>query len=274
MRLGLHVSISGKLTQAFVEGKESHSQALQIFSSSPRMWRGSQISDEDAALFRENRGGFGPLAVHASYLINLGSKNADVRAKSLNALLQEVERSKKIGADFIVLHPGGGDEDAVTLIGEGLSKVLDYADGIKILLENVAGEGTKIGKNFTELKAIIDATEGGKSLGVCFDTCHAFGAGYDLTKEVVWKKLKEEIEETVGLNRLELLHLNDTKGTLGSRLDRHANWGEGYLGQVAIKHLGDDDFFRTIPGILETPGDLEQRSRDLKLCREWLGLER
>ncbi len=273
MRLGLHVSISGKLTQAFIEGTKSGCEALQIFSGSPRMWKTSPISLAQAQDFKKQRGDFAPLVVHASYLINLGSLDLEVRRKSKEALLSEVERCQLLGADYLVLHPGGGAKEAVTLIGEGLSQVLDSAEGIKILLENVAGEGNKLGKNFSELFAIIKATRGGDKLGICFDTCHAFGAGYDLRKKDTWDKLKQEIDDTVGLDRINLLHLNDSKADLGHRLDRHANWGQGYLGQVTINNLAADGFFRTLPGILETPGDLEQRSLDLKLCREWLSLE-
>lgn len=273
MRLGLHVSISGKLTQAFIEGTKSGSEALQIFSSSPRMWKASPISVEEAKDFKKQRGDFAPLVVHASYLINLGSLDSEVRRKSVLALSGEVERCKLLGADYLVLHPGGGAKEAVTLIGEGLSQVLDSADGLKILLENVAGEGNKLGKNFSELLAIINSTQGGDKLGVCFDTCHAFGAGYDLRKKETLDILKQEIKNTVGLEKVKLLHLNDSKADLGRRLDRHANWGEGYLGRVTLKNLAGDSFFRNLPGILETPGDLEQRSLDLKLCREWLSFE-
>lgn len=273
MKLGLHVSIAGKLTQAYVEGVESNSESLQIFSTSPRMWRSRKFSDEEINEFKEQRGNFGPLAVHASYLINLGSKDEEVRMKSRQALKEEVERSTALEADYIILHPGGGADEAVTLIGEALSEVLDYAKGLRILLENVAGEGNKIGKNFTELANIIAATKGGKRLGICFDTCHAFAAGYDLREKETWYNLKREIEETVGLDSIRFLHLNDCKGDLGSRLDRHANWDEGYLGQTAMTHLRQDEFFRQIPGVLETPGDLNVRTQDLVRCREWLGLD-
>ena len=273
MRLGLHVSIAGRLTQAFKEGLESKSEALQIFSTSPRMWRSSVVSDQEAENFRSERGDFYPLVVHASYLINLGSKNEEVRKKSVHSPKEEVERSKKLGADYLVLHPGGGHQNATAFIGESLSEILDYADGLRILLENVAGEGTKIGKNFYELQEIIKRTANGKRLGICFDTCHAFAAGYDLRKKETWQELQKEIEETVGLEQVVLLHLNDCKGELGSRLDRHANWQDGYLGKVTIENLRENSFFSTLPGILETPGDLQQRTQDLQLCREWLGLD-
>ena len=296
MRLGLHVSISGKLTRAFDEGRNSRSEALQIFTASPRMWKSAQISEEAAAEFRAEKNDFSPIVVHSSYLINLGSKSPEIREKSLQALLEEVERStsskspeirekslqalleevercKMLGADFLVLHPGGGDENAVTYIAEGLSKALDSAGGVKILLENVAGEGSKVGKNFHELKAIIDETTNGERLGVCFDTCHAFAAGYDLRRKDVWLKLHEEIDATVGFAAVKLVHLNDTKGELGSNLDRHANWTEGKLGVETLKIIRDDPRFSSVPGILETPGDLAARTADLKLCRELLNFE-
>ena len=273
MRLGLHVSISGKLTRAFDEGRNSRSEALQIFTASPRMWKSAQISEEAAAEFRAEKNDFSPIVVHSSYLINLGSKSPEIREKSLQALLEEVERCKMLGADFLVLHPGGGDENAVTYIAEGLSKALDSAGGVKILLENVAGEGSKVGKNFHELKAIIDETTNGERLGVCFDTCHAFAAGYDLRRKDVWLKLHEEIDATVGFAAVKLGHLNDTKGELGSNLDRHANWTEGKLGVETLKIIRDDPRFSSVPGILETPGDLAARTADLKLCRELLNFE-
>ncbi|MDI9473912.1 MAG: deoxyribonuclease IV [Bacillota bacterium] len=273
MRLGLHVSISGKLTRAFDEGRNSRSEALQIFTASPRMWKSAQISEEAAAEFRAEKNDFSPIVVHSSYLINLGSKSPEIREKSLQALLEEVERCKMLGADFLVLHPGGGDENAVTYIAEGLSKALDSAGGVKILLENVAGEGSKVGKNFHEMKAIIDETTNGERLGVCFDTCHAFAAGYDLRRKDVWLKLHEEIDATVGFAAVKLVHLNDTKGELGSNLDRHANWTEGKLGVETLKIIRDDPRFSSVPGILETPGDLAARTADLKLCRELLNFE-
>jgi len=273
MRLGLHVSISGKLTRAFDEGRNSRSEALQIFTASPRMWKSAQISEEAVAEFRAEKNDFSPIVVHSSYLINLGSKSPEIREKSLQALLEEVERCKMLGADFLVLHPGGGDENAVTYIAEGLSKALDSAGGVKILLENVAGEGSKVGKNFHELKAIIDETTNGERLGVCFDTCHAFAAGYDLRRKDVWLKLHEEIDATVGFAAVKLVHLNDTKGELGSNLDRHANWTEGKLGVETLKIIRDDPRFSSVPGILETPGDLAARTADLKLCRELLNFE-
>ena len=273
MRLGLHVSISGKLTRAFDEGRNSRSEALQIFTASPRMWKSAQISEEAAAEFRAEKNDFSPIVVHSSYLINLGSKSPEIREKSLQALLEEVERCKMLGADFLVLHPGGGDENAVTYIAEGLSKALDSAGGVKILLENVAGEGSKVGKNFHELKAIIDETTNGERLGVCFDTCHAFAAGYDLRRKDVWLKLHEEIDATVGFAAVKLVHLNDTKGELGSNLDRHANWTEGKLGVETLKTIRDDPRFSSVLGILETPGDLAARTADLKLCRELLNFE-
>lgn len=273
MRLGLHVSISGKLTRAFDEGRNSRSEALQIFTASPRMWKSAQISEEAAAEFRAEKNDFSPIVVHSSYLINLGSKSPEIREKSLQALLEEVERCKMLGADFLVLHPGGGNENAVTYIAEGLSKALDSAGGVKILLENVAGEGSKVGKNFHELKVIIDETTNGERLGVCFDTCHAFAAGYDLRRKDVWLKLHEEIDATVGFAAVKLVHLNDTKGELGSNLDRHANWTEGKLGVETLKIIRDDPRFSSVPGILETPGDLAARTADLKLCRELLNFE-
>jgi deoxyribonuclease IV len=262
IRIGIHTSIAGDISGALELAHGLGANALQIFSSSPRMWvRGpSRISEADALRFRERRKalGLGPLVIHDNYLINLASPNPVLRTRSVQAFHQEIVRALALGADFLVAHPGccreGGPEAAVSAISQGLRQAargLKLGD-LQILLENTAGQGTSLGSRFEELKAVLDATTD-LPLGVCIDTAHTFAAGWDIRTGEGLDATLQAIERTVGIERVPVVHVNDSKTLLGSRVDRHENIGQGKIGLEAFERILNHPLLAGRAFILETP---------------------
>jgi len=260
-RIGIHTSIAGDIAGALDSASKLGANALQIFSSSPRMWPrgGTRIADVDAARFKARRAelGLGPLVIHDNYLINLGSPDRVMRVGSIQAFHDELIRAVSLGADFLVAHPGAH------LNGNKLQSISEIADGmrqaargmklgnLRILVENTAGMGSSVGSRFEELKAILDET-GDLPMGVCLDTAHTFAAGYDIRTEAGLEETLEVVERTVGLSRVYVLHVNDSKTAFGSRVDRHENIGQGKIGLAAFKRILNHP--RLGPGPLGVPG--------------------
>jgi deoxyribonuclease IV len=263
-RIGIHTSIAGDLSGALEIAHGLGANALQIFSSSPRMWvRGpSRISEADAIRFRERRKvlGLGPLVVHDNYLINLASPNPVLRTRSVQAFHQEIVRALALGADFLVAHPGcckeSGAAEAVSAIAQGLKQAARglKLDGLQILLENTAGQGTSMGSRFEELRAVLDAASD-LQLGVCIDTAHTFAAGWDIRTAEGLEKTLQAIDRTVGIDRVRVIHVNDSKTNLGSRVDRHEHVGKGKIGLQAFGRILNHPFLSGRAFILETPID-------------------
>ncbi len=263
-RIGIHTSIAGDLSGALEIAHGLGANALQIFSSSPRMWeRGpSRISEADATRFRERRKvlGLGPLVIHDNYLINLASPNPVLRTRSVQAFHQEIVRALALGADFLVAHPGcsreSGAEAAVSAIAQGLKQAARNLklEGLEILLENTAGQGTSMGSRFEELRAVLDAASD-LPLGVCIDTAHTFAAGWDIRTADGLEKTLQAIDRTVGLDRVRVVHVNDSKTHLGSRVDRHEHIGKGKIGLEAFGRIVNHPFLAGRAFILETPID-------------------
>jgi deoxyribonuclease-4 len=268
-RIGIHTSIAGDITAALEIAHALGANALQIFSASPRMWtRGAaRISEADATRFRRRRKELrlGPLVVHDNYLINLASPNPVLRARSVQAFHHELVRALALGADYLVLHPGccgterdpgRGMEQAISAIAQGLRQAargLKLGD-LQLLLENMAGQGTSIGSKWGELRAIIDAG-GDLPLGVCVDTAHLFAAGWDIRTEAGLEKALLDIDGSVGLDRLRLIHANDSKTPLGSRVDRHEHIGKGKIGLKAFARMLNHPLLASRAFIAETPID-------------------
>ena len=270
-RIGIHTSIAGDIAGSLDMAAKLGANALQIFSASPRMWprAGERIADADAVRFRARRAelALGPLVIHANYLINMASPERLMRARSIQAFHDEMVRAVALGADFLVAHPGAAmgaqKTQAISEIAEGLRQA---ARGMKfgalrILLENTAGMGSSIGSRFEEIKVILDQTRD-LPMGVCLDTAHMFEAGYDITTEQGLEKTLEAVDGSVGLGRVFVLHVNDSRTPLGSRVDRHENIGQGHLGLKAFGLILNHS--RLGPGsqglagrafILETPID-------------------
>src|SRR6202453_2037290 len=263
-RIGIHTSIAGDLSAALEIAHELGANALQIFSSSPRMWvRGpSRISEADATRFRERRKvlGLGPLIIHGNYLINLASPNPVLRTRSIQAFHQEIVRALALGADYLVIHPGSGlgaaVESSIAAVAYGIrqaSRGLKFGD-LRILLENTAGQGSSLGSRFEELKAILDACSD-LPLGVCIDTAHTFAAGWSIHTEAGLQTALGDIERAVGLDRVLVVHVNDSKTLLGSRVDRHEHIGKGHIGLKAFGRILNHPLLAKCAFILETPID-------------------
>jgi deoxyribonuclease-4 len=270
-RIGIHTSIAGDIAGSLDTASKLGANALQIFSASPRMWPrgGTRIADVDAARFRARRAelGLGPLVIHDNYLINLASPERVMRTRSIQAFHDELVRAVSLGADFLVAHPGScmGSEksQAISEIAQGMRQAargMKLGD-LRILVENTSGMGSAVGARFEELKAILSET-GDLPMGVCLDTAHTFEAGYDITTEEGLARTLDAVDRTVGLDRVYVLHVNDSKTPLGSRVDRHENIGHGKIGLKAFTRILNHP--RLGPGpqglagrafILETPID-------------------
>jgi len=270
-RIGIHTSIAGDIAGALDSAAKLGANALQIFSSSPRMWPrgGSRIADADAARFRARRAelGLGPLVIHDNYLINLASPDRVMRTRSIQAFHDELVRAVALGADFLVAHPGSGlgnhKDQAIADIAEGMRHAAKgmKLGSLRILVENTSGMGSAVGARFEEIKGILDQT-GDLPMGVCLDTAHTLEAGYDITTEEGLEATIAVVDRTVGLDRVYVLHVNDSKTPLGSRVDRHEHIGRGKIGLAAfgriLNHARLGPGLQGLPGrafILETPID-------------------
>lgn len=266
-RLGVHVSIAGGVEEAVVRGRELGCTALQIFSRNPRSWDSAILADSSAIEFRKRieAADIDPVVVHTPYLLNLASGNDDLYRRSIMSLAWDVQRAEQLGARFVLTHIGSAGENskafALKRVRFALREVLKKPAAISILLENGSGARNSLGSRFEELAAIIAGAGKNARLGVCFDTCHGFAAGYDLRSPQAVAMLAEEISKTIGLKRLSLLHLNDGRGSLGSHLDRHEHIGKGKIGIQGFKNLLGHPCFRGLPLILETPKDSPDADR-------------
>lgn len=266
IRIGIHTSIAGDICLALDIAHNLGANALQIFSASPRMWSrgavGSKAIEASSARFHARRAelGLGPLVVHTNYLINLASCERVLRARSIQAFRDEIVRAVSLGADFLVTHPGCGCgaemKAAVAAIADGLkqaSRGVKFG-GLRILLENTAGQGTSVGSRFSELRAILSLCPE-LPLGVCVDTAHLFAAGHDLRRAEGLEAALAEIRNTVGLERIFVVHVNDSKGALGSHLDRHEHIGKGKIGREGFRRILSHPQLAGRAFILETPID-------------------
>lgn len=260
-RLGAHMSTAGGLPRAFDRAVATGCEAIQIFSKSSSQWRGRPLQPDEATRFRELaiKKGIGPNVAHASYLINLASPDPALRRRSVNALEDELHRADTLGLSGVVLHPGAyttsSEDEGLTRISEGIEEAFARhpPGSAQLLLEHTAGQGTVLGYRFEHLRLIIDALGGSPRLGVCLDTCHLVAAGYDIISRDGYARVFDEFDGTVGLNRVRAFHLNDSKKSLGSRVDRHTHIGQGCIGIEPFARLVRDDRFQGLPMLLETP---------------------
>lgn len=265
--LGTHESISGGLFKAVEAAAAVGSDCVQIFTKSSNQWKSKALTEKEIQAFQEALAKWKishPIA-HDSYLINLGSPDDVLWNRSVAAFEEEMVRADALGIPYVVMHPGSYTTSSETAglerIVEGLRRVLEHTTGIqtRCLLENTAGQGTNLGWKFEHLATIIEGVEGKREngqnpvLGVCFDTCHAFAAGYDFTTAEKYGEVFQTFDEVIGLERLCAFHLNDATKECGSRIDRHAPIGHGKIGTVPFGFLLNDSRFKTIPMYLETP---------------------
>lgn len=277
MRLGAHESIAGGIHKAFDRAQSVGCDALQIFVRPNRSWAVPPLTDDDVALFRARAvdTGIRPVVAHSSYLLNLASPKEDLWQRSIDTLIIELGRCETLGVPWLVLHPGAhvgtGEETGLARMAQALGDVDAATEGYnsRILLENTAGQGTRLGYRFEHLGWLLDHTAGGERLGICLDTCHMFAAGYDLRTPGGYAATMEGFERTIGLERLKAVHLNDSKGEVGSRRDRHEHIGKGTIGLAGFRRLLNDPRMTGLPGLLETPKgvDLQEDRENLAVLR-------
>ncbi|WP_373049025.1 deoxyribonuclease IV [Vulgatibacter sp.] len=259
MILGAHESIAGGPSKAFGRAREHGAEALQIFVKNARGWKAKPLDPSEVAAFRAEARSTGlPVMAHASYLINLAAPaGSELREKSLDAFVDELDRCEALGIPGLVIHPGScaDHDEGIELIAEAIDAALARVPGqVQVWLENTAGQGTAIAADFRELGRIFAASGTKERLGVCFDTCHAFAAGYDLTNEAGYASTFASLEEAIGgLQRVRGFHLNDCKKPLGCRVDRHEEIGDGAMGLLPFRLLLGDERFTGAIGVLETP---------------------
>ncbi len=261
MLIGAHVSPAGGLPNAVERGLERDCRAIQIFNQSPRMWKPTVFAPDAIDAFREAmaESQIDAVLIHAVYLLNCASEDPDIRAKTLTSLTHSLRVGHEIGAASVVLHPGsaktGDPAVAVARAGETIKEALEESEGCPLHLENTAGAGGTLGRSIDELAALLEASGGGERLGLCLDSCHLFASGYDIRTFSGMNALTEEIDAKVGIERVGSLHLNDSQTPLGSNRDRHANIGEGELGEDGCSAFLSSPAFQDLPCVLETPGE-------------------
>jgi deoxyribonuclease-4 len=271
---GAHVSSAGGISNAIDRIEAIGGNAVQVFTQSPRMWKATAHSEEELERFRTRRreARVRHVACHALYLVNLASRDAEIREKSLQALCATMGTARGIEADAVVFHVGShlgyGFEDAVEVVVPALRDLLALTtDDLWLCLENAAGAGGTIGRSVGELAILFDALDRHPRLGICLDSCHWWASGIDVTDAVVLGDALDELDERVGLDRLRLLHVNDARSSLGSNVDRHEVVARGLLGDGLATFLGHPAF-RELPAIIETWPDEGLRSEDIALLRD------
>ncbi|MEX0671775.1 MAG: deoxyribonuclease IV [Candidatus Babeliales bacterium] len=258
--LGAHMSIARGVEQSIIQGESINCTAIQIFTASNRQWSMKTFDEPQITAFK-NKLKNSPIAYvfsHASYLINLGSAKKETRDKSIEALLAELTRCAQLGLPYVVLHPGSAvgtnRQECIKMIATNLDYVLENApSSTQILLENMAGQGSACASQFEDLAALYSLVTHKERIGFCFDTAHAFAAGYDFRTIAGYEAMWQKWDTLLGMKTLKAIHLNDSKKPLGSCVDRHEHIGTGAIGIDAFKFLMNDPRFEHIPKILETP---------------------
>ena len=277
MYLGAHMSIAGGLHMAFDRIRKVDGTALQIFTRNQRQWKIPPLTKLDLDLFAvawEEWGEY-PIAAHDSYLINLASPKEDQAERSRIGFAEELRRIEALNIPWLVTHPGShlgqGVEAGLSRYAANLDHAIEasHTERAMVLLETTAGQGTNLGSSFEELAAIIAASNYPHRLGVCYDTCHTFAAGYDIRTPETYTDTFAAFDRIIGLDRLKFFHLNDTKNEFGSRKDRHQHIGEGAIGLSGFQHLMQDTRFTKVPKTLETPKgeNLENDIRNMRTLR-------
>jgi len=275
--LGAHMSIAGGVHTAVERGISIGCTTMQMFVKNNNQWRGKELSDEDISTYKKllQESSIGPVVVHDTYLINLCATDKEILRKSRTALKDELDRCERLGVEYLNFHPGShigaGEKEGIKRIAESLNTIHDQTRGygVRSVLETTAGQGTAIGYRFEQLREIIDLVEDAERMAVCVDTCHVFAAGYDIATERGYEKTFEDFDAVIGLGRLAAFHVNDSKREFGSRVDRHEHIGKGAIGKTGFRLLMNDDRFRTVPKILETPKGPEMKEdvKNMRLLR-------
>ena len=277
------MSIAGGVHTAVERGVSIGCATMQMFVKNNNQWRGKELTDEDISTYKKllQESSIGPVVVHDTYLINLCATDKEILRKSRTALKDELDRCEKLGVEYLNFHPGShigaGEKEGIKRIAESLNTIHDQTRGyaVRSVLETTAGQGTAIGYRFDQLREIIDLVDNAERMAVCVDTCHVFAAGYDIATERGYEKTFEDFDAVIGLGRLAAFHVNDSKREFGSRVDRHEHIGKGAIGKTGFRLLMNDDRFRTVPKILETPKGPEMKEdvMNMKVLRSMVRKE-
>jgi len=267
VRFGAHLSIAGGVSKALLRGKEAGCDAIQIFLRPNLNWRLPPLSEDEVRRFRklQKQADIWPVVGHASYLINLAAADEAHYRRSIGAMVTELERAESLGVKAVSVHPGShkglGEKKGLARIAKGLDAAFRRAKGARamVLLETTAGMGSALGHTFEQLAEIISLSRFPQRLGVCLDTCHVFAAGYDIRTPDAYSKTMSELSKTVGLAKVKVVHANDSKEGLGSRLDRHEHIGEGKIGLQGFRNVVNDPRLAEVPVILETPKQRDKK---------------
>ena len=275
MRFGFHISIAGGFSKVVERARKRGCETIQFFSRNPRGWKYKSLDKEDVEEFRSTlkSSDLFPVFLHMPYLPNIASPEPRYHALSIDSMATELERAEQLKAQYVIVHIGhrmdSPEANAIEAVSQGINEALERAtNSVVVLLENTAGQGSEIGSTFEQIAAIMDRVEDQRRIGVCLDTAHSFEAGYDLSNQDGIGRTLESFDRLVGLKRLYLLHLNDSKTILGSRRDRHWHIGKGRIGLEGFRSLINHPSLRHLPGIMETPRkDTVEDLRNMKVIR-------
>lgn len=272
--LGAHMSIAGGVDLAIDRGEKIGCRVIQIFTKNSNQWRGKSLDGHVIERFK-NKLEESPLSeviAHDSYLINLASPEDDLRKRSFRAFFDEMERCRKLGIRLLVMHPGShkgaGEKEGLRTITKEFNELLAMTDGwgVHIVVETTAGQGTNLGYRFEHIASIMDGVKARDRIQVCFDTCHVFAAGYDITREEGYHETMARFDSLIGFDCLVAFHINDSKKGCGSRVDRHEHLGKGAIGEAAFRLVMNDPRFAHIPKIIETPKGKEMEEDRVNLA--------
>jgi deoxyribonuclease IV len=278
VNLGAHMSIAGGLPLACERGKEVGCDVIQIFVKNQRQWASPKLEDDEARAFRaaQKAASIVTAFAHDTYLINMATPDPAMFKKSVFAFVDELERCEALDLASLVTHPGSpgaaGEAVGIQQMQKGLNDALNRTKGfkVKVLLETTAGQGATVGWKFEQMKAILDGVKEPERVGFCFDTCHVYAAGYDISTCEGYEKTMDEFDRAVGLDRIRAFHVNDSKKGLGCRVDRHENIGKGAIGLEAFRCLMKDRRFRNVPKVIETPKEEGMDPVNLGILREMM----
>ncbi|MHB1698305.1 MAG: deoxyribonuclease IV [bacterium] len=273
--LGAHVSIAGGLKNACPHAKNTGSNAIQIFTKSQLQWSGNELNFDDVFSFKECIVSHNLTVVtHLSYLVNLGSIDETIKEKSIGGIISEIKRCRLLGIKYLVFHPGSNkylaEEETIKEIALNLSSIIKQTAEFKdviLVVETTAGQGNQIGYKPEHIARIFELAGDSERLGVCIDTCHIFAAGYDIRTLAGYDEFMKSFENIVGFNKLKVMHLNDSLKPLGSKVDRHAPIGKGYIGLDVFGFIVNDKRLKGVPLIVETPGGDKEHKSDLDILK-------
>jgi len=275
MRFGFHISIAGGFSRIIERAEARGCETIQFFSRNPRGWNYSPLNKNEVKAFRSSvqSSPLSPIFLHLPYLPNIASSRSKFYKRSIRSITTDLQRAEDLGADYLIIHIGhrmeSSEDQAIEAVSQGIDQAFEKVkNAVILLLENTAGQGTEVGYTFDQIKRIIEGVQDHERMGVCLDTAHSFEAGYDLSTEDGIERTLENFDRTIGLKRLHLLHLNDSKTPLGSRRDRHWHIGEGQIGREGFRCLVNHPLLNHLPGIMETPRkDTVEDLRNMKVIR-------